>query len=87
MPEAPVGSLTFEYPLLQGYRLHACVAGDRDCGEAAATAWCKGLGFRKAALWKIDENIGSLFPTLAIGDLGLCANFVCDGFQEITCAP
>jgi hypothetical protein len=86
-PVAPSGSQTFEFPLLQGYRLHACLSGDRDCGDPAASEWCRGLGFSSAANWTIDENIGSLYPTLAIGDLGLCANFVCDGFREITCAP
>ena len=61
--------------------------GQRGCGEPAADAWCKARGFTKAAGFQIDENIGSLFPTLAIGNLELCTNFVCDGFKEITCAP
>ncbi len=50
--------------------------------------WCAARGFAGgAASFEIDENIGSLFPTLALGDLQLCANFVCDGFKEITCLP
>ena len=49
---------------------------------------CLARGFAGgAASFEIDENIGSLFPTLALGDLQLCANFVCDGFKEITCLP
>ncbi len=79
---------TFKFPLLQGYRLSACLYQQEDCGEPAASEWCKARGFAGgAAAFEIDENIGSLFPTLALGDLQLCANFVCDGFKEITCVP
>jgi hypothetical protein len=89
LPESlapPTGEIqTFRYPLLQGYRLNHCLIGQKDCGGPVATEWCKSLGFARAITWEIDENIGSLFPTLAIGDLQLCPNFVCDGFKEITC--
>jgi hypothetical protein len=87
-PDAIVAGQTFKYPLLQGYRLNACLYQREDCGEEAASKWCEARGFAGgAASFEIDENIGSLFPTLALGDLQLCANFVCDGFEEITCLP
>ncbi len=87
-PDAIVAGQTFKYPLLQGYRLNACLYQREDCGEEAASKWCEARGFAGgAASFEIDENIGSLFPTLALGDLQLCANFVCDGFKEITCLP
>jgi hypothetical protein len=87
-PEAVVAGQTFKYPLLQGFRLNACLYQQEDCGEEAASEWCKARGFAGGAIsFEIDENIGSLFPTLALGDLRLCANFVCDGFKEITCLP
>ena len=87
-PEAASAGQTFEFPLLQGYRLSACLYKSEGCGEAAASEWCKARGFAGGATaFEIDENIGSLFPTLALGDLQLCANFVCDGFKEITCQP
>jgi hypothetical protein len=80
---------TFTLPLLQGYRLNFCLyQQDEGCGQEAATKWCEALGFGGgASSFEVDENIGSLFPTLALGDLQLCANFVCDGFKEITCLP
>ena len=81
----PAAGVTFNLPLLQGYRLHACLQGQQGCGEPAANAWCRARGFTKSSGFRIDENIGSLFPTLAIENLELCANFVCDGFKEITC--
>jgi hypothetical protein len=87
-PDAADARQTFKFPLLQGYRLSACLYQQEDCGEPAASEWCKARGFAGgAAAFEIDENIGSLFPTLALGDLQLCANFVCDGFKEITCLP
>ncbi len=87
-PDAIVAGQTFKYPLLQGYRLNACLYHEEDCGEEAASKWCEARGFAGgAASFEIDENIGSLFPTLALGDLQLCATFVCDGFKEIPCLP
>jgi hypothetical protein len=89
LPESPAPAAgetqTFRFPLLQGYRLNHCLTGRKDCGGPAASKWCEARGYTRAITWEIDENIGSLFPTLAIGDLQLCANFVCDGFKEITC--
>ncbi len=87
--EAVAVGQSFELPLLQGYRLNFCLyRQDEGCGQEAATKWCEARGFGGgAASFEIDENIGSLFPTLALGDLQLCANFVCDGFKEITCLP
>jgi hypothetical protein len=87
-PESEDGAKSFKFPLLQGYRLSACLYQQQDCGEPAASEWCRARGFAGgASAFEIDENIGSLFPTLALGDLQLCANFVCDGFKEITCQP
>lgn len=87
-PDAGTVGQTFKYPLLQGYRLSNCLYAKEDCGEPAASEWCKAKGYAGgASSWKIDENIGSLFPTLALGDSQLCASFICDGFQEITCVP
>ena len=87
-PEAVVAGQTFKFPLLQGYRLNACLYQQEGCGEEAASEWCKARGFAGGSVsFELDENIGSLFPTLALGDRQLCANFVCDSFKEITCLP
>jgi hypothetical protein len=83
---AGLASQTFAYPVHQVYRLAFCLTSKGDCGEPAAQAWCKTQGFGTASAWKIDENIGSLFPTVMLGENRICAQFVCDGFQEITCA-
>jgi hypothetical protein len=62
------------------------LSSGQDCGEPAAQAWCKTQGFQRARAWEIDENIGALFPTVILGENRICAQFVCDGFREITCA-
>ena len=77
---------TFDYPVHKVYRLNYCLTSKSGCGAPAAQAWCKTQGFGKATAWEIDENIGSLFPTVVLGEDRICAQFVCDGFQEITCA-
>lgn len=76
----------FQYPVHEIYRLNYCLTFGKGCGEPAANAWCKTQGFNRASKWMIDENIGSLFPTIVIGENRVCSQFVCDGFQEITCA-
>jgi len=90
LPETQVvagaASQTFAYPVHQVYRLNYCLTSKGDCGEPAAQAWCRAEGFGKATAWEIDENIGSLFPTVVLGDNRICAQFLCDGFREITCA-
>ena len=78
-------SQTFPYPIYEIYRLNYCLNWNKDCGEPAARAWCKARRFRGASGFKIDENIGSLFPTVVLGENRVCAQSVCDGFQEITC--
>ncbi|HEX9789146.1 MAG TPA: hypothetical protein VGA60_00675, partial [Kiloniellales bacterium] len=68
------------------YRLNYCLRWGADCGEPAATAWCRGQGFAKASDWRVDKNIGALFPTIVLADKRVCAQFPCDGFEAITCS-
>jgi len=84
-PKPTAASKTFEYPVQDIYRLNFCLRWGVDCGEPAATAWCKAQGFARASTWKIDKDIGSLFPTIVMADKRVCAEFPCDGFEEITC--
>ncbi len=91
-PDAQVAALpnapqTFQFPVHNLYRLSHCLYWQRECGQAAATAWCQTKGFGQAIDWSIDRNIGATFPTYFLGDQQVCAQFVCDGFKEITCGP
>jgi hypothetical protein len=88
-PVQPVpspASKIFEYPVFEIYRLNYCLRWGADCGEPAATAWCRGQGFAKASDWRVDKNIGALFPTIVLADKRVCAQFPCDGFEAITCS-
>jgi len=85
-PAPRAANKTFEYPVHDIYRLNFCLRWGVDCGEPAATAWCKAQGFAKASAWKVDKDIGALFPTIVLADKRVCAQFPCDGFEEITCS-
>ncbi len=78
---------TFAYPVHDLYRLNHCLYWQRDCGEPAASAWCRARGFSKALKWTIDKDIGAIFPTVILGDQEVCARAGCDGFKKITCTP
>ncbi|MGF1592982.1 MAG: hypothetical protein ACFCUW_06870 [Kiloniellaceae bacterium] len=86
-PSRPVGPQeeTFRFPVHQVYRLNYCLADGQGCGEPAANAWCEARGFTRASRWNQEENIGALYPTVFIGNGGICDKYLCDGFEEITC--
>lgn len=86
--DAARGIIThFSLPIYQNYRVDSCLYLNRQCGEPAADAWCRGKGFEKAIDWEIDHDIGATTPTYLMGDQGLCDYALCDGFKYITCAP
>ena len=85
-PKSTLADKIFQYPVHDIYRLNYCLRWGTDCGAPAAGAWCKTQGFERASTWQIDKNIGGLFPTILMGDRKVCAQFLCDGFREITCA-
>ncbi len=78
---------TFAFPVHDLYRLNHCLYWQRDCGQPAATAWCRARGYSEALDWTVDENIGANFPTVILGNREVCAQADCDGFKEITCRP
>ena len=91
-PDPDFGTLdseakTFRFPVHAGYRLNYCYKrSDRQCGETAAQAWCQDKGYEEAVSWKRELHIGALFPTIFMGDDEICEKFLCDGFEEVTCA-
>jgi hypothetical protein len=50
-------SLTFQEPMLGDLRLDACLEWGMNCGEPAATAWCKTKGMTRVAEY-LGENVG-----------------------------
>jgi hypothetical protein len=78
---------TFQFPVYDDFRLNFCLMpAEGQCGQPTAEKWCREKGFTRVASWKRDPNVGSLFPTIFLDTKAVCDNFVCDGFEEITCA-
>jgi hypothetical protein len=77
---------TFDSPKLGDNRLDWCVNWGTGCGEEAATAWCKTVGFDKAVDAQQAPDIGASLPTKLIATGEVCDQSYCDGFTSITCA-
>jgi len=69
----------------KGFRVDWCHFFGRECGEAAATAFCRMNGFQRAISFEIENDIGAASPTYVIGDDKLCTGQTCDGFRFIVC--
>lgn len=77
-------SHTYIRPTVQtGQRLDGCLHWGRECGEPAASAWCRTQGFSRATQWTIEQSVP---PTLILGDGTVCNEPFCGGFASITCA-
>jgi len=77
---------TFQFPVHNGYRLNFCYLSAQDqCGQPTAETWCQEKGFARVASWSRDPHVGALFPTIIMGLDQICDEFLCDGFEEITC--
>ena len=77
---------SFENPQFGGNRLDWCVNWGTGCGEAAATTWCKSIGYDVAIESKPAVDIGASTPTKLIATGEVCDQSYCDGFTSITCA-
>ncbi len=76
---------TFRYPTINGYRLDWCRLWAQDCGQGAADAFCRKIGFTRAIAFEEDYDIGARSPTYVIGSGKICNQSFCDGFKYITC--
>jgi hypothetical protein len=78
-------TVTFPKPMQGDLRLDVCQSWSKDCGEAAATAWCKTKGFSRAAEF-LQENVGKEgIATRLIGENKVCTEKFCTSFAYITC--
>jgi hypothetical protein len=76
---------TFSNPSYRGYRLDWCRIFENDCGQPAANAFCKAMGFSGSASFQFQANPG--VATMTIGQNSICNPQVhrCDSFSSITC--
>ncbi|MGH7570365.1 MAG: hypothetical protein ACREMK_00790 [Gemmatimonadota bacterium] len=76
----------FMAPLWNGKRVDLCLVWGGQCGEPAATEFCKLSGYAEATDWKPANDIGSKTPTVVLSSSQVCSDASCDGFASITCS-
>ena len=79
--------LTFDNPTVGSTPLDWCLHFSRDCGEPAASAWCRSRGMGSSASFVARPGVPI---TYVIGDGTVCKpgpNLRCDTFLSITCTP
>ena len=79
------GLIRYSEPMNQQYRLDWCLDWTVQCGEPAATAWCKQNNLSRSNSWKQAANIGKTTPTKTLKSGKICDKDFCDGFSEIVC--
>ena len=81
----PGGASWVEYPepTWLGRRLDQCVGQGGACGEPAAQAFCKRLGYPLASGAQGARDVG---PTVRLEDGSFCNEPGCAGFAGITCS-
>jgi hypothetical protein len=78
-------TLTFQAPMQGELRLDACQQWAQNCGEPAASAWCRTKGFTRATDFP-QENVGNAgVTTRLIGTNQVCKEKFCASFVYITC--
>ena len=76
---------TFQKPTYDGERLDACFEWAKQCGEEAATAWCKTQGFIRAIDYPYEKVGERGIKTKLIGTQQVCDEKMCASFSSITC--
>jgi len=76
----------FTAPIWDGKRVDLCLVWGGQCGEPAATEFCKRSGYAKASGWKPANDIGAQTPTVVLSSGQVCSDSSCDGFASITCS-
>ncbi len=79
------GLIRFTNPMYQGYRLDWCRKWANECGEPAASAWCRYKKFDHTNSWKKAPDIGNTSHTKVFQGGRICDKPFCTGFSEIVC--
>ncbi len=73
---------SFREPTLEGLALDLCREWGRNCGQAAADAFCRLRGYRAASDYRVMRNRP---PTITIGDRRICTAGFCDRISFVAC--
>ncbi len=65
-----------------GMRVDNCLHWGRECGEPAATSWCRWKGFKRSFDHEFESGIP---PTFILGDEVVCDKPFCTGFRSVVC--
>jgi hypothetical protein len=88
-PSTPTGAglptQDFYAPIWNGIRLDWCLVWGGQCGEPAATEFCRQSGYTQAIAWEPALDVGMQTPTFVLGTGQICNEPGCDGFASITC--
>jgi len=84
-PDAGKTTMTFQGPMHGDMRLDSCLEWAKNCGEPAATAWCKTKGMSRALEYP-QENVGEQgLGTRLLGTNQVCKEKFCSSFVYIVC--
>ena len=75
----------FQQPMLGDSRLDACILWGQECGEPAATAWCKTKGMSRAIESPVEVVGDRGIATRLIGTNQICREKFCSSFTYIVC--
>jgi len=79
---AVVEGASFPAPTLEGFALDACREWGRNCGQPAADAFCRAVGYEAARGYRIDHDRP---PTITVGDRRSCTRGFCDRLVDVSC--
>lgn len=83
--DQPKQRMSFQEPMHGDMRVDVCLEWGQQCGEPAATAWCKSKGMTRAVEFP-TELVGSRgIATRVIGSNMECRASFCASFVFITC--
>jgi hypothetical protein len=84
-PEPEKAQLAFQSPMQDGLRLDVCLQFAQNCGEPAASGWCKTKGLTRAIDYP-EENVGKQgIATRTLASNEVCKADFCTSFVYITC--
>ena len=71
----------FVVPRFHHFRIDWCYQNGKHCGERAAFAFCKQMGYEKTSSYRLQSHLAA---TQALGNQKLCFGD-CKGFSSIVC--
>jgi hypothetical protein len=78
-------SRLFVAPVYRDLRLDACAAWKDQCGEPAASQWCRSQGYLRGIDYPIEYVGENGVATRLIGEGTICRQKMCASFAHVAC--